>query len=79
MMTKKRGKSGGAKRTKVPAPITRAAGTKSAADQQRATQLLATAKTRDLTPDEMSVLSVVQLSTYATIQRNRQKGTSWDR
>lgn len=78
-MTKDQGKSSGAKRTTVPALIKRDAGTKSAADQQRAAQLLTTAKTRDLTPDEMRVLSVVQLSEYATIQRNRQKKMSDDR
>jgi hypothetical protein len=63
----------------VPAPIKRDVGTRSAADQQRAMQLLTTAKTRDLTPAEMRVLSVVQLSEYATIQRKRQRKMSDDR
>ena len=79
MMAKERGNSRETKRTKALAPTTRAGTTKSAADQQRAKQLLEIAKTRDLTPDEMPALSVVQLSEYATIQRNRQKGTRNDR
>jgi hypothetical protein len=74
-MTKERGISRSAKRTKMSAPIERRARGESAADRQRATQLLATANTRDLTADEMRVLSVVQLSEYAAIQRNRQKRT----
>jgi hypothetical protein len=35
--------------------------------------LLTTAQTRDLTPDELKILSVVQLSAYATIRQDRQK------
>jgi hypothetical protein len=44
------------------------------AKQLRASQLLTTAITRDLTDDELKVLSVVQLSEYARIRRNRQNG-----
>jgi hypothetical protein len=47
------------------------AGMRNVVDRQRATQLLAVAKTRDLTPDEMKMLSVVQLSEYATIRQKR--------
>ena len=35
--------------------------------------MLAKAKTRDLTTDELKVLSVVQLSEYATLHQDRQK------
>jgi hypothetical protein len=70
----------GSKIAKAPAPTTkRPVATRSTADKQRATQLLATAKTRDLTPDELTILSVVQLSAYATIQRIRQKRKNDDR
>jgi hypothetical protein len=68
-MSKERRQATGADKTKAPAPTTkRAAATRSAADKQRALQLLAKAKTRDLTADELKVLSVVQLSEYATIR-----------
>ena len=46
------------------------------AKQLRARQLLTTAINRDLTDDELKVLSVVKLSEYARIRRNRQKGTT---
>jgi len=76
-MPKERRKATRANKTTVPAPTTkRAAATRSADDKQRATQLLATAKKRDLTTDELKALSVVQLSEYATIQRSRQKRTN---
>ena len=62
-MPKDRRKATGADRTKVPSPTTkRAAATRSAADKERAIQLLATAKKRDLTTDE-----------YATIRQAEQK------
>jgi hypothetical protein len=74
-MTKERKKPTPPKASKPHVPTdTRTAGSRSAADHQRATQLLATAKARDLTADEMKVLSVVQLSAYATIQQGRRKG-----
>jgi hypothetical protein len=66
LMAKERNKSGGAMKVERPAD-----GKKSAAHLRRTTQMLAIAETRDLTPDELRVLSVVQLSEYATIQRNR--------
>jgi hypothetical protein len=73
-MPKERRQATSANKTKAPAPTTkRAAATRSAADQQRALQLLAKAKMRDLTTDELKVLSVVQLSAYATIRQDRQK------
>jgi hypothetical protein len=72
-MTKERGKTGGAMKGEVLKLCTRADGRQSAAHQRQATQLLATARARDLTLDEQRVLSVVQLSEYATIQRNRQR------
>jgi hypothetical protein len=40
----------------------------------RASQLLTAAANRDLTDDELKVLSVVQLAEYAKIRHNRQKG-----
>jgi hypothetical protein len=40
----------------------------------RASQLLTDAANRDLTDEELKVLSVVQLSEYARIRHNRQKG-----
>ena len=76
-MPKERRKPTPTKASQAPAPTDkRTGGTRSAADQQRALQLLAKAKTRDLTPDELKILSVVQLSEYATIQRNRQKNNN---
>jgi hypothetical protein len=54
--------------------IKRTAGPKSAADQLRASQLLTAAANRDLTDEELKVLSVVQLAEYARIRHNRQKG-----
>jgi hypothetical protein len=73
-MPKERRKATGVHKTKIPAPTTkRAAATRSAAYKQRAIKLLATAKTRDLTTDELKGLSVVQLSAYATIRQDRQK------
>ena len=75
-MTKERRKP---TRIKEPRPIAtpnrRKSGTRTPADQQRATQLLAVAKTRDLTPEEMGILSVVQLSAYATIRQKRKMET----
>jgi hypothetical protein len=44
------------------------------AKRLRANQLLMTAASRDLTDDELKVLSVVQLAEYAKIRQNRQKG-----
>jgi hypothetical protein len=77
---KERRKATGADKTKIPTPTTmRGTAARSTADQQRATQLLETAKKRDLTADELKVLSVVQLSAYATIQRDRQKRKNCDR
>jgi len=79
-MTKERRKPTATQGEKLPAPTDKwLAGTRSAADKQRATRLLAKAKTRDLTPDELKVLSVVQLSEYATIQPNRQQRETDDR
>jgi hypothetical protein len=40
----------------------------------RASQLLTAAAKRELTDDELKVLSVVQLAEYARIRQNRQKG-----
>jgi hypothetical protein len=45
------------------------------AKRLRAGQLLTAAAKRDLSDEELKVLSVVQLSEYATIRQNRQKGT----
>jgi hypothetical protein len=42
----------------------------------RASKLLTAAANRDLTDDELKVLSVVQLAEYAKIRHNRQKGAS---
>lgn len=44
------------------------------AKQRRASQLLTAAANRDLTDEELKVLSVVQLAEYARIRQNRQKG-----
>jgi hypothetical protein len=44
------------------------------AKRLRASKLLTVAANRDLTDEELKVLSVVQLSEYARIRRNRQKG-----
>jgi hypothetical protein len=40
----------------------------------RASQLLTAATNRDLTDEELKVLSVVQLAEYARIRHNRQRG-----
>jgi hypothetical protein len=45
-----------------------------AAKKLRASQLLTAAKSRDLTDEELKVLSVVQLAEYARIRENRKKG-----
>ena len=44
------------------------------AKRLRASKLLTAAANRDLTDEELKVLSVVQLSEYAKILHNRQKG-----
>ncbi len=44
------------------------------AKRLRASQLLTAAAKRDLTDEELKVLSVVQLSEYAKIRHKRQKG-----
>jgi hypothetical protein len=44
------------------------------AKRLRASKLLTAAASRDLTDDELKVLSVVQLAEYAKIRQNRQKG-----
>jgi hypothetical protein len=44
------------------------------AKRLRASQLLTAAANRDLTDEELKLLSVVQLSEYARIRQNRQKG-----
>jgi hypothetical protein len=44
------------------------------AKQLRASQLLTAAANRDLTDEELKVLSVVQLAEYAKIRHNLQKG-----
>jgi hypothetical protein len=44
------------------------------ANRLRASKLLTAAANRDLTDDELKVLSVVQLAEYARIRHNRQKG-----
>ncbi len=72
-LPKERKKSKHSKAPKLPPPTDkRPAGKRSAADQERAFQLLDKATTRDLTPDELKILSVVQLSEYATIRLKRQ-------
>lgn len=45
-----------------------------AAKKLRASQLLTAAKSRDLTDEELKVLSVVQLAEYARTRHKRQKG-----
>jgi len=73
-MPKERKEPKPSKSSKLSSPADkRPASKRSAVEQQRAFQLLAKAKTRDLTPDELRVLSVVQLSEYATIRQDRQK------
>jgi hypothetical protein len=72
-MPKERKKPKHSTAPKLPSPPDkRPAGKRSAADQERALQLLDKARTRDLTPDELKILSVVQLSQYATIRLKRQ-------
>jgi hypothetical protein len=44
------------------------------AKRLRASQLLTAAANRDLTDEELKVLSVVQLAEYALIRHNRNKG-----
>jgi len=62
------------KSTTGATPANRTTGPQKAdfAKQLRARQLLTTAINRDLTDQELKALSVVQLSEYATIRRNRQ-------
>ena len=73
-MTKERRRPTDTKGQKLPLPRDkRPAGKRSVTDKERATRMLAKAKTRDLTTDELKVLSVVQLSEYATIHQDRQK------
>ena len=73
-MTKERRRPTDPQGQKLPSPTDRRpAGKRSVADKERATRMLAKARTRDLTTDELKVLSVVQLSEYATIHQDRQK------
>ena len=58
----------------TPVPKTTGQPKMDAAKKHRASQLLTAAANRDLTDEELKVLSVVQLAEYARIRHNRQKG-----
>jgi hypothetical protein len=64
------------KSTKGATPVRKTTGPQKmdVAKRLRASQLLTAAENRDLTDEELKVLSVVQLSEYARIRHNRQKG-----
>jgi hypothetical protein len=64
------------KSTKGATPVRKTTGPqKMDADKRlRASQLLTAAAIRDLTDEELKVLSVVQLSQYANIRRSRTAG-----
>ena len=51
---------------------------KDLAKQVRAGQLLTAAASRDLTDEELKILSVVQLAEYAKIRHSRQKAKKGD-
>jgi hypothetical protein len=64
------------KSTTGATPVSKATGPQKmdVAKRLRASQLLIAAANRDLTDEELKVLSVVQLAEYAKIRHNRQKG-----